>query len=220
VSFPGGSFSGWLRERNRDAWEAMVGHRFCRDVAGDALPEVALVRYLRFEHAFVRAAVCIFAYALAKAEEPDDQDRLVAILQGLAGEQEAYFRATFASLGRDARVLAEAELPAAARDLRDGVLAIAAAEPFPEILAAMAAAEWMYLTWCEAAETKGPERPAEAAWVALHTAEPFRAQVAWLLRRLDELGPALPPARQERCAAIFGRVLALEVAFHDAPYGG
>jgi thiaminase/transcriptional activator TenA len=56
--------------------------------------------------------------------------------------------------------------------------------------------------------------------VALHTAEPFRAQVAWLLRRLDGLGPALPPERQERCAAIFGRVLALEVAFHDAPYDG
>jgi thiaminase len=67
----------------------MVSHRFCRDVADDTLPKAALVRYLRFEHAFVRAAVRTFAYALAKADDPDDQDQLIAILQGLAGEQDA-----------------------------------------------------------------------------------------------------------------------------------
>ena len=220
MSFQGGSFSDWLRERNRAAWEAMVGHRFCRDVAGDALPEVALVRYLRFEHAFVRAAVRIFAYALAKAEEPDDQDRLVAILQGLAGEQEAYFCATFASLGRDARVLAEAELPAAARDLRDGVLAIAAAEPFPRSWP-----RWRRPSGCTSPGARRPRpkdrsaRPRRPGW---RCTRPSRSAPRWpgSLRRLDELGPALPPARQERCAAIFGRVLALEIAFHDAPYGG
>ncbi len=214
----GGSFTEWLRERNRAAWDAMVGHRFCRDLAADALPECALVRYLRFEHAFVRAAVRIFAYALAKADDPADQDRLVAVLQGLAGEQDAYFRKTFQALGRDARVLGEDELPAAARGLRGGVLTIAAAEGFAEIPSAMCAAEWMYLTWCEAAEARRPRREAEAEWVALHTAPPFRDQVAWLRRRLDELGPTLPPARRERCVSVFGRVLELEIAFHDAPY--
>jgi thiaminase (transcriptional activator TenA) len=220
VTYPGGSFSSWLRECNRAAWDAMVSHRFCRDVAEDTLPEAALVRYLRFEHAFVRAAVRTFAYALAKADDSDDQDRLIAILQGLAAEQDAYFRRTFARLDRDGRVLTGKELPAAARQLSDGVLAIAASEPFPEILAAMTAAEWMYLTWCEAAEDRQPRREAEAAWVALHTAEPFRQQVAWLLRRLDVLGPALPPKRRQRCALIFGQVLALEIAFHNAPYNG
>ena len=38
------------------------------------------------------------------------------------------------------------------------------------------------------------------------------------MRRLDQLGPDLPAREQERCAANFGRVLALEIAFHDAAY--
>ena len=38
------------------------------------------------------------------------------------------------------------------------------------------------------------------------------------MRRLDQLGPDLPAREQEGCAANFGRVLALEIAFHDAPY--
>jgi thiaminase (transcriptional activator TenA) len=82
----------------------------------------------------------------------------------------------------------------------------------------MLAAEWMYLTWCEAAHARAPRREAPAAWIRLHIEPAFRGQVTWLMRRLDQLGPDLPARQQERCAANFGRVLALEIAFHDAPY--
>ena len=44
--------------------------------------------------------------------------------------------------------------------------------------------------------------------------------VSGMLRRLDELGPALSHKRRQRCALIFGQVLALEIAFHNAPYNG
>lgn len=215
---PGAGFCDWLRAANWPAWDAMVGHRFCRDMATDCLPEAAFVRYLRYEHAFVRAAIGIFAYTLAKASTADDQDHLISVLMGLSGEQENYFRRSFARLGLDPEPLESEALPAAARGLRDGVLALAASGGFAEILAAMLAAEWMYLTWCEEADAKSPHRAGPADWIRLHVEPGFRDQVDWLKRRLDQFGPSLPAEQQARCADNFGRVLALEVAFHDAPY--
>jgi thiaminase (transcriptional activator TenA) len=212
------TFSDWLRAKNQATWDAMVTHRFCRDLASDRLSEAAFVRYLRYEHAFVRAAIGIFAYALVKAPTAADQDHLIGVLAGLAGEQEDYFRRAFAGLGLDPAPPAPDALPEAARDLREGVLAIAAEGSFAEILAAMLAAEWMYLTWCEQAHACDPTREAPADWIRLHVEPAFRAQVDWLRRRLDELGPTLATGVQARCAGLFGRVLVLEIAFHDAPY--
>jgi len=211
-------FSDWLRAENQATWDAMVSHRFCLDMATDRLPEPAFVRYVLYEHGFVRTAIGIFAYALAKAPTAADQDHLIGVLVALSGEQEDYFRRTFALLGLDPEPLAPDALPEAARGLREGVLAIAAEGSFAGILAAMLAAEWMYLTWCEEAHARGPRRGAPADWIRLHVKPAFRDQVGWLKRRLDQLGPSLAIGEQERCAGIFGRVLALEIAFHDAPY--
>ena len=224
ASFQAGSvdagFSDWLRAENQATWDAMVGHRFCLDMATDRLPEPAFVRYLRYEHGFVRAAIGIFAYALAKAPTAADQDHLIRVLGALAGEQEDYFRRTFTRLGLNPEPAAPDALPEAALGLRAGVLAIAAAGSFAEILAAMLAAEWMYLTWCEEAHARGTRREAPADWIRLHIEPAFRGQVMWLMQRLDQLGPDLPVEEQKRCARNFGRVLALEIAFHDAPYAG
>jgi thiaminase/transcriptional activator TenA len=216
---PDAGFCEWLRAKNKAAWDVMVTHRFCRDLASDRLPEAAFVRYLRYEHAFVRAAIGIFAYALAKAPTAADQDHLIGVLAGLAGEQEDYFRRAFAGLGLDPAPLAPDALPEAVRGLREGALTVAAGGSFAEILAAMLAAEWMYLTWCEQAHARGPRREAPADWIRLHVEPAFRSQVDWLKRRLDELGPILFTGEQARCADHFGCVLALEIAFHDAPYG-
>jgi thiaminase/transcriptional activator TenA len=167
----------------------------------------------------VGAAIGVFAYALARAPGAADQDHLIGVLAALAGEQQDYFRRTFAGLGLDPAPLAPEALPAAARGLCEGVPALAAAAGFAEILAAMLAAEWLYLTWCEAAAAEGPPPGAPGDWIRLHVAPAFREQVAWLRRRLEELAPALAPDQRRRCALSFGRVLALEIAFHDAPYG-
>jgi thiaminase (transcriptional activator TenA) len=211
-------FCEWMRVKNQAAWRAMIEHRFCREIAVDELPEEAFLRYLRYEHAFVRAAISIFAYALAKAPTAADQDHLIGVLEGLAGEQENYFRRAFARLGVNPNPLSPAELPEPARALRDGVLAIAERGGFPEILSAMLAAEWIYLTWCEQAHAKAPRREGPADWIKLHVEPSFRNQVAWFRRRLDQLGPSLPAPLQTRCAEHFGRVLTLEITFHDAPY--
>ena len=117
----------------------------------------------------------------------------------------------------DAKELAADKLPSSATGLRDGSLAIAEHGSFEEITAMMLAAEWMYLTWCQAAHGK-IEGPLAAEWVAMHVDSTFTSQVDWLKRTINTRGPAMPPDDQENCAAIFGRMLDLEIAFHDAPY--
>jgi thiaminase/transcriptional activator TenA len=214
-----GSFSAWMRAANRPGWDAMVGHRFTRDMAG-RMPHDVFVRYLRYEHAFVRAAITIFAHALTRAPSAADQTRLVTVLHALATEQEDYFQKTFATLGLDADLVRDEALPPGARGLRDGVVEIAARGSFEEILSAILAAEWMYWTWCAQAHAHGAQDRTSlpAAWIDLHVAAEFADQVAWLRARIDALGPLLAPDRQARCAELFGRVLDLEIAFHDAPY--
>lgn len=219
ATHPDADFAAWLRARNWTTWRAMVGHRFTRDIAADRLPEPVFLRYLRYEHAFVRAAITIFGHALVKAPTTEDQTRLVAVLHGLATEQEDYFSRTFQLLNADADMIDEVALPAGAAALRDGLLAIAAQGSFAEILAGMLAAEWMCLTWCTEAHAAGPQVPRAAEWIALHVAAPFAAQVAWLRCRVDQLGPPMPETEQGRLAEVFGHVLQLEIAFHDAPYG-
>jgi thiaminase/transcriptional activator TenA len=216
---PDAGFCDWLRRSSGPLWSAMVGHRFTRDMAGDLMPDDAFVRYLRYEHAFVRTAILIFAQALIKAPTAADKVELIGVLGGLAGEQEAYFQARFAALGLPGDALPDGELPGAALALSEGALAIAAQGCFEEILATMLAAEWMYHEWCGAAHAAAPRRPGPAAWIALHVAPGFARQVTWLKGRLEALGPMLDPGRQRRCADHFARMLRLEIAFHDAPYG-
>src|SRR3972149_5423677 len=70
---PGASYCDWLRASSGPLWGAMVGHRFTRDMAADRLPPEAFLRYLRYEHAFVRSAVVVFGHAVVKAPTAADQ---------------------------------------------------------------------------------------------------------------------------------------------------
>ncbi|MEQ8967402.1 MAG: TenA family protein [Azospirillaceae bacterium] len=212
-------FTDWLREACGPAWDAMLDHRFTREIAADALPDGVFARYLRYEHGFVATAVKVFAHALIQAPTTADRRHVAEILEALTGEQERYFAETFARLGLPAEPASDAAPPpAAALALGDGALAMAAHATFEEILSMMLAAEWMYLTWCARAHDAGPRHPEAARWIDLHVGGAFEAGVTWTRQRLDTLGPALDPARQAACAARFRRLTELEIAFHDAPY--
>ncbi len=217
-SDPDARFRDWLRSGAEPYWTRMVSHRFTADMAGDSLPPGVLRRYLIYEHGFVETAVTIFGYALVKAPGIVEQARLVEVLRGLTTDQLAYFDRVFCQLGVSAEPPATTVRPPSVLAFCDGMLALAAHGSYEAVIASMAAAEWMYLTWCQTAQEKQPHDPVCADWIALHVGSPFADQVSWLLEQLDRLGPALPPDHQQRLAAAFSRTLVLEIAFHDAPY--
>ena len=213
---PEAGFADWLRARHRKSWDAMIDHRFIRDLSANHMSAAVFGRYLRYEHDFVRTAISLFGFALARAQSFSDQVHLIDVLHALAAGQDGFFDKAFRTMKIDVKALAT-DMPSSATGLREGSLAIAEHGSFEEIIAMMLAAEWMYLTWCQAAHAK-IEDPLAAEWVAMHVDPAFTSQVDWLKRTINTRGPAIPPDDQENCAAIFGRMLDLEIAFHDAPF--
>src|SRR5258707_14105529 len=67
---PDAGFCDWLRQSSGPLWNAMVGQRFTRDLAGDRLPPEAFLRYLGYEHAFVPTAFLICAPPRTTAPPP------------------------------------------------------------------------------------------------------------------------------------------------------
>ncbi|SLN11042.1 TENA/THI-4/PQQC family protein [Roseivivax jejudonensis] len=204
-----------LRE-NRDAFDRMVGHRFVRDIATDALPRAVFDRYLLIEGEFVATAISIFAFATIKTEDIGDRRRLIAVQHALANDQIPYFEKL-----RDRRAIAAA--PQVAKDPRvvafdRGMFDIAAKGDLPQILAAMFAAEWMYLTWCQRVSSNPISDPDIRKWVDMHTDADFSDQAHWLKTRLDAAGAKMDEAQAAACSRIFGTVQDLEYDFHEAAY--
>jgi thiaminase/transcriptional activator TenA len=205
-----------LRE-NAGVFEAMVDHRFVRDITADTLPDPVFERYLVYEGAFVDTAISIFAFAAAKAETIDQKRWLIRVIDALANGQIAYFEAAFAARGIDPgdHDLDRPEVAA----FRGGMLAIARDGDFLDIVAAMFAAEWMYWMWSKKAAGHTITDPMLKEWVDLHAHDDFRAQAQWLKDQLDDAGKRLDARERSRLSGIFARAQQLEIAFHDAAYG-
>lgn len=203
---------------NAGVFEAMVNHRFVREIEADRLSTEVFDRYLVYEGAFVGTAIVIFAHAVAKAPGIAEQRWLIAVLDALANRQVAYFESTYAARGIDsaAHDLGGREVAA----FREGMLAIAEDGDYLDIVAAMFAAEWMYWTWCRRAASSPSTDLHLREWVDLHAAADFAAQALWLRRQIDDAAPALDEDARDRLSTIFGQVQELEIAFHDAAYQG
>lgn len=204
-----------LRENSAD-FDAMVGHRFVRDIAAGSLAADVFDRYLLIEGAFVDTAIAIFGYAVAKADDLDDRRKLIGTLDALANEQMSYFEAAFAARGITPDPCLQADPRVAA--FRDGMLDIARDGDFTAIVTAMFAAEWMYWTWCTQVRNAPMADPMLAEWVEMHAAPGFTGQARWLRDRLDQLGETMTTAQRDRAVAVFGHVQRLEIGFHDAAY--
>jgi thiaminase (transcriptional activator TenA) len=201
---------------NQGAWDAMQAHRFVAAIERDCLPAEVFKAYLVYECDFVETAMLIFGHMLVKAPGLAERRRLAGVLQALAVDQIGYFEKAFAALAITPADRRRAP-PAAVGAFRDGMLAIARDGGYFEGVAIMLAAEWMYATWCaRAAQTPISDREIKR-WVDLHADPAFLAQAEWLRRQIDE-APGLSEAGGNRLSALFGRALALEIAFHDAPF--
>lgn len=211
------SLSQRLRSANQDLWDAMQTHRFVHDIEADALPREVFRRYLVYEHAFVETAILIFGHALLKAPDLTTRRWLCGVLNGLGGGQLDYFERTFAALGAAPQAHG-APLPAAVAAFDRGMLRIAEAGGYLDILTIMLAAEWMYATWCGRTHRHPITDPHIAEWVRLHAEPDFLAQADWLRAQLDAAMPGVDDASFQHLSDLFGQALRLEIDFHTAPY--
>jgi len=210
-------FGDWLRERTGRAWAAAVEHRFVRELGSGELDDAAFRRYLVQDHAFVRELAGAFGYAVGEAPSPAARSRLVDFLGTLTADESDYFERAFDALDVPQ---ATREAPALAEPTRAfaDLLGRASAGGYPESLAVLAPAEWVYRDWADAVADPGPDTWYLEEWVALHDDPAFDEFVSWLRAELDREGAAASPRRQRRLADLFARTVDLEVAFFDAAY--
>jgi thiaminase (transcriptional activator TenA) len=214
------SFSERMRAHSDRTWNAILAHRFFREVATDAIDDGVFARYLRIEYGFVDSAARALGYAVAKAPSFQERRRLGVGLYGLVTDQEQVFVHAFERMGAPGNERTGLAPQGLAVPLHALFLKVAETEGYEEILACTLATEWMYLTWCSAVNQSPSSRATIRDWVALHAGGAFAEHVAWVRSEIDTRGPTLTEARQARLGALFEEALQAEIAFHDAPYAG
>jgi len=203
--------SGEIRERAGFEWTAATDHRLFREIISDTVTDSHFERYLRIEFAFIDTAAVALGAAVRAAPSMADRVVLAAGLYDLLTSQVVFFED---ALGEDRSTI----VPASAQPLHDLFREVAAGQSFADMLAAMLAAEWLYMTWCASTVERPSTRATIKAWTELHTSPEFTSHAAWLRSRLDAVSVDLTPAERNRVADIFRRALAAEVSFHDAVY--
>jgi thiaminase/transcriptional activator TenA len=212
------SFSERMRIEAHATWSAILDHRFFREVATDAIDDRVFARYLRIEYGFVDTAARALGYAVAKAPSFQERRSLSFGLYGLVTDQEQVFMEAFERMGAPHNERTGLAPRGLALPLHALFLKVAETEGYEEILACTLAAEWMYLTWCSAANQSPSSRGTICDWVGLHAGGPFAEHVAWVRSEIDARGPTLTEGRQARLGALFEQALEAEIAFHDAAY--
>jgi thiaminase (transcriptional activator TenA) len=214
------SFSERMRAGADRTWRAILRHRFFREVATDTINDRVFARYLRIEYGFVDTAAKALGYAVAKAPSFQERRRLGHGLYRLVTDQEQVFVDAFERIGAPAGERTSLAPQGLALPLHALFLKVAETEGYEEILACTLSAEWMYLTWCSAANQSPSSRGYIRDWVALHAGGAFAEHVAWVRSEIDTRGPSLAESRQARLGALFEEALEAEIAFHDAAYVG
>lgn len=200
-----------ILDANQDVFEQMLAHRFVADIKLNRLPRDVFHRYLAHERGFVKTAISIFAYALARAPDIEAQRWLIGVLETLTTTQVRFFEDVFARLG----ITPPDDVPPEVIAFDQGMLALARDGNFIDIVTAMFAAEWMYWTWCRSASACRIDDRDLRKWVVLHAEQTFGEQAMWLKDAIDTYGD---PQDSERLSEIFERVTVLEIGFHAAPY--
>lgn len=210
------NLSALILSRNANDFEAMINHRFVRDIEFGRLSKEDLDRYLLIEGAFVETAIAIFGHAVVKTDNLAIRRKLIRSLDALANEQMPYFEKTIKGrmISNDPLLLNDPRVVG----FRDGMLNLARDGSFAQIITCMFAAEWMYWTWCDRVKGVTFEDSTLKEWVLLHAAPDFAQQAKWLRDQVDSIALGLTSVEREDLINTFGHVMRLEIAFHDAAY--
>ena len=212
----GMNFTGSLRESS--AWDEATRHRFVEEYREGTLEDDIFRSYLVDDYAFLEMGARVTALAAADAPTMDEMGYLADQLGVLTGGENDYFVRAFEELGVSEDEYENPDLHPTTEAFNDFMLRVANQYGYEETLAAVTAAEWVYLDWCTYAAEAEYDRWYLDEWVDIHVVEEFADYVEWLRAQLDELGPELSPRRKERVAELFRRTVELEARFFDAAY--
>ena len=95
-------FTDHLRAEAQTTWDAVLSHRFFREVAADTLEDHVFARYLRSEYGFVDTDASAMGNAVGKAPGFRERRHLGLNLYALVTDQEQFFADAFEQVGTPA----------------------------------------------------------------------------------------------------------------------
>lgn len=210
-------FAEELRSSCAADWDAAVGHEFVDRLLDGSLPDSALRHYLVQDYQFCDAFVALLGQAVASA--PSLSSRLVfaGVLGAFAADENSYFRDCFDGLSVPEADRNAPELTKATRDF-DGLMRRALeTRSYPDVLAVLLVAEWLYGDWAARAgdEESWPAAAKHREWIRLHNNPAYNGWVTWLREEFDAVAPT-DAATLLRVTETFKDAVRLERAFFDS----
>ena len=210
-------FAEELKNQSAGDWDAAVNHPFVHQLLDGSLPDDRLRHYLVQDYQFCDAFTALLGQAVASA--PSLPSRLVfaGVLGAFASDENTYFQDCFEELNVPEADRTAPTLGTTTRDFDALMRSALATRSYPEVLAVLLVAEWLYGEWAARAgdPTQWPAEPKHAEWIRLHNNPEYNAWVTWLRDEFDAVEPSQPQERQ-RVAATFAEAVRLERAFFDA----
>lgn len=210
-------FAQELRSSCAADWDAAVGHEFVDRLLDGSLPNPVLRHYLVQDYQFCDAFVALLGQAAACA--PSLPSRLVfaRVLGAFASDENSYFQDCFEELAVPEAERNAPERTAATRDFDALMRRALDTRSYPDVVAVLLVAEWLYGDW--AARAGEPESWPSAAkhreWIRLHNNPQYNGWVNWLRDEFDAVEPADAVIRT-RVVATFKEAVRLERAFFDS----
>ncbi len=208
-------FSAGLRDRAAALWRAQQAHPFVRGLADGSLPRERFLFYIRQDAVFLRDLNRVFGLAAARAPAEADMVRFADLLRETVAILADLHGAYAAASGLTAAVLAATPPAPTTYAYTRHLLATAALDSYPALVAALLPSMWMYDDLGRALAAPGPPAPDHpyADWLRVHAGPHLETVTAWLRGILDAQAPALSAAERARVADVFLRSARYEVLF-------
>lgn len=212
------TFTEWLRERNRDNWDAAVNHRFIDELFAGSVANDVLLHYLVQDYQFIDRFVALLGAAIASADRFESRVRIAHFAAMITSDENTYFLRAFDQLGLDRKHRVSPQLTAPTKAFQDLMKEATESQIYPLCLSVLVVAEWLYLSWADRPNATLPPQFIHAEWITLHNNPAFADFVGWLRSELDRTGAAQDATGQARSADLFARAVALERTFFDHVY--
>jgi thiaminase/transcriptional activator TenA len=212
------TFTEWLREQNRENWNAATDHRFIDELFAGSVADDVLLHYLVQDYQFIDRFVALLGAAIASADRFESRVRIAHFAAMITSDENTYFLRAFDQLKLAAEHRTKPVLTAPTMAFQDLMKEAAESQNYALCLSVLVVAEWLYLSWADRPAATLPPQFIHAEWITLHNNPAFAAFVNWLRSELDRTGAAQDADGQKRSADLFKRAVALERAFFDHVY--
>jgi thiaminase/transcriptional activator TenA len=210
-------FAEELRNNCAADWDAAVNHPFVDKLLDGSLPDDELRHYLVQDYQFCDAFVALLGQAVASA--PSMPSRLVfaRVLGDFASDENTYFQDCFDELSVPDPDRSAPALGPVTRDFDALMRSALATRAYPDALAVLLVAEWLYGDWAGRAgdASTWPAQTKHSEWIRLHNNPEYNAWVQWLRAEFNATEPSNPEDRN-RVAETFYEAVRLEREFFDA----